>query len=298
MKKVWLIAAVVLLCDALSAQSSLPGNLRPSGSNTIKTAPTDINMPADDEVENILESAPLELLNGDSTVIRYDTLPKPKYDTIPKRVEGTVERIQRPVDPVPTYQETEQTRENEAVYETPSRRNQYRSNRIRAGSFRVGTTSDLNFLKLEEDTITGLQESAGLNLNIDFGIFVANNVELTLLAGYANQQQAFQPELIRLDYGAGVRFYIAGKVFGGASMNWVRDDQPVFGNPLIPIPLEIETVESRYLRYYAGYAGFFNRFIAFEPQIFWTEVLNTTNAEHIRDTFGFRMGLGIYFQRQ
>jgi len=325
MKCLFSLLLCVITVLSISAQSGLPSNLHPSGANNIKTAPanTNIQQPLDSMV---IKEFPLKIdekKKEEEKVIIPDSLLKvaeqlaidsnkiKRAGEIDKQIDkptnvDTTATIPKVVNPKPTVIKTKKEGYTEATNVTmPSepkeqvgnRNKQFANNRINAGSLRIGTTTDLNFLKLKKDTVN-TRESASLDLNAEIGYFIWNNIELNVRAAFQNKMEVdiVTQELIKTEYGFGLRGYIMGKLFGGISYHWVTDEQPIFEDPL-PFPT-IEKIESQYLKYEVGFAGFFNHFIAFEPTLFWTDVRQTTNQSFIQDSFGFNLGLGVYFQNR
>jgi len=318
----------MLVVTFLGAQSSLPGNLKPSGANNIKTAPanTNIQQPIDSMV---IQEFPLDVEEKDKEqekVIIPDSLFKVaesiEIDSNKIKRAGETDKVKHVgpktplptvVNPEPTVIKTQKEMAPEPVTvpsptnpiiekeEVSTRNMRFANNRINAGSVRIGTSTDLNFLKLNKDTtVVDSKETANLNINAELGYFIWNNIEINVRGAYNNQMEfdSFSQELIKYEYGAGLRAYILGKLFGGVGYNWVVDEQLVFENPLFPFPTGTEKIESQYLKLEVGFAGFFNKFIAFEPTVFWTDVRETSNPSFIQDSFGFNIGLGIYFQNR
>lgn len=328
MKGLFSLLLCLAIAFAVSAQSGLPSTLSPSGSSNVKTAPanTNIQQPIDSMV---VQEFPLEVDDKKKEaekVIIPDSLLKVAeqmaIDSNKVKRAGEIEQPKNvgPKTPLPTVVNPEPTVIKTQKVEAPkppsatspaqpkiekeevsTRNMQFANNRINAGSLRIGTTTDLNFLKLKKDTsVVDSKETANLNINAEIGYFIWNNLEVNIRGAYNNQMEFenFSQELIKYEYGAGIRAYILGKLFGGIGYNWVVDEQPVFENPLFPFPTGVEKIESQYLKYEVGFAGFFNHFIAFEPTVFWTDVRETTNPSFIQDSFGFNLGLGVYFQNR
>ncbi|MBL7875000.1 MAG: hypothetical protein JNL53_05020 [Cyclobacteriaceae bacterium] len=141
------------------------------------------------------------------------------------------------------------------------------SAQITKGTILGGASSNLNFSSVSPDT----GDSYTLfDLSLKGGYFVIDNVVAGANLGYQKVD-----DFSYTSFGVFGRYYYQGKFFGGAgfTINTFEDSD---SQTLIPFEV--------------GYAAFINEVIAVEPS------LNFSIGEDY-NTFGFRVGFTLYFNR-
>ncbi|MCA1761475.1 MAG: hypothetical protein ABR574_02960 [Cryomorphaceae bacterium] len=147
-------------------------------------------------------------------------------------------------------------------------------------NFLVGASSNLTFIS--EDT----GEDDNINnflINIRGGYFVIDNLAAGLSVGVDNVTQGGEG-LTTLNFGPFVRYYIAGKFFGGIGVDFVQSD-PRIG----------ESVNGGFISFEAGYPIFIGgEKVAIEPTLNYGVGVGELLEDYSK--FGVQIGFFIYLQ--
>ncbi len=305
MKSLHLIILFVISGLIAHAQSGLPAALRPGASQSTPTKTPNTNLP-DNPSDVIIEEPIQEPLNttqpsNNNNPVINEEIPEEMTEDInevksPQQIREENRNAERIKKESTTYKDVNDPFRNE------KERLGFNTFPIRQGSVMLGASTNVNFVREKVDTTTVGVEDVNLDenkwsLNGSLGVFVANNLAIGGRGGYTSIRRPFTMELNTVEYGIFARYYLFGRLFGGVGYDWVKEEIPVY-HEFAPIVIDTEVVEAEVLTYEVGFAGFLSENIAFEPQVFWTDVRSSTaEKNYFKDSIGFRLGLGVYFRK-
>ena len=119
-------------------------------------------------------------------------------------------------------------------------------------------------------------DKASFGLDVNGGIFMADNLALLVRAGLSCNEGA-DADTDVYSLGVGGRYYFSQVgIFLGANVNVDRFDGEMVDDTKFSFGME------------AGYAFFLSRTVTLEPALYW-------NINNDRSKFGLKLGFGLYF---